>query len=151
MIERNGYVHNGPISRIDSLGLANTGWNPSGSLGNLRLPPDNSAPGQVAGATTDFLRNYQDMRQANTIGSDLYFHCKANCQSAQRGETGEATACVISDFREWFDQNIKRNSPAASFVDQLANESGRNRGGISSLPCELMCGQFRPNGLSPQY
>ena len=145
------YVHSDPLSWIDPLGFANTGWIPSNSLSNLQLPPDNSAAGQISGATNDFLRNYLKMRQANTIGADTYFHCMANCQAAQRGNRGEATSCAISDFREWVDQNIFRDPPATSSTDQRANETGRNRGGISSLPCEFLCGQFRPNGLPSKY
>ena len=34
---------------------------------------------QRLGAGQDFARNYNNMRQANTIGADKYFHCVANC------------------------------------------------------------------------
>jgi hypothetical protein len=43
---------------------------------------------EALGATGDYKENDNDMRQANMIGGDKYFHCKANCQAASRGPTG---------------------------------------------------------------
>lgn len=34
---------------------------------------------QGRGAAEDMRRNYNDMKEANTINADRYFHCKANC------------------------------------------------------------------------
>ncbi|MGX2032766.1 MULTISPECIES: hypothetical protein [Methylocaldum] len=102
-------------------------------------------------ATSDFLRNYRDMRDANTIGGDKYFHCKANCEATRRGKYGEATACTISDTREWFDQNIKGDPASASAADQIANTAGRSGGNSSPLSCDLVCSPFRPNGLPANY
>lgn len=106
----------------------------------------------VAGATDDFLDNYDDMRDANTIGADKYFHCKANCEASQRGPTGERTAEWISNTREWVDQNIKGDPLSASQADQRANIYGRQQG--SSHPqgdCKVLCSPFRPNGLDRKY
>ena len=92
------------------------------------------------------------MRQANFIGADKYFHCKANCESAQKGEGGEAAAKCISDFREWVDQNIKGGPPSESAADQVANGYGRSQG--SSNPtgdCRQLCSTFRPGGLPFLY
>jgi hypothetical protein len=109
-------------------------------------------PGQGAAlATGDFLQNYRDMRNANTIGADKYFHCKANCEAARRGESGEAMACTSSDTREWFDQKVKGDPLSASLADQNANEYGRGWGANTNLPCDLACMPYRPNGLSPRY
>lgn len=43
-------------------------------------------------AFTGFFDNYTGMRDANTIGADKYFHCKANCSASQRGVSGQGTA-----------------------------------------------------------
>jgi len=103
------------------------------------------------GATGDFVRNYNDKRTANTIGADKYFHCKANCEAANRGKSGVAMACTISDGREWYDQNIKGDSAAASMADQVANSAGRaNSTGVQSN-CQATCSQFHPNGLPSGY
>ena len=39
-------------------------------------------PAKVATTVGIFAKNYFDMREANTIGADKYFHCKANAQAA---------------------------------------------------------------------
>ena len=102
-------------------------------------------------ATRDFVRNYNDMRTANTIGADKYFHCKANREAANRGKSGAAMACTISDGREWFDQNIKGDSASASMADQVAYSAGRaNSTGVQNN-CQATCAQFRPNGLDGGY
>jgi RHS repeat-associated protein len=112
-----------------------------------------STPGQIFGAIGDFVENYQDMRDANTIGADKYFHAKANCEAAQRGSAGASTAETISDTREWSDQHWPKNDPkSASEADQRANRAGRAAG--TSNPtgsCSAMVNEFRPRGLSPDY
>jgi RHS repeat-associated protein len=137
------YVNNQPTIQVDPLGLM-------GSRGNSAAQR-RSAPGQVTGTLDDFKRNYQNMRDANTIGGDKYFHCMANCEAARRGSYGEKTACLVSDVREWTDQNIKGDPPQASNADQFANASGRSGGATSSQSCQVVCGPFRPNGLPSQY
>lgn len=42
------------------------------------------------------------MRIGNVKNSDKYFHCKGNCEAAQRGSTGDATAENIGNAREWW-------------------------------------------------
>jgi RHS repeat-associated protein len=115
----------------------------------LPAPPGSTA--QVIGAAGDFWRNYMDMRNANTIGGDLYFHCKANCEAARRGPSGHDTACRISDAREWVDQHIFRDPAIASQVDQMANAYGRGWGWSTGLPCDVACMPYRPIGLPWQY
>lgn len=108
--------------------------------------------GDAIGGAGDFLDNYGDMRDANTIGGDKYFHCKANCEAAQRGEGGEDMACTISDAREWVDENIKGDPPSASAADQIANHFGRTNGSANSnIDCRQICVPFRPTGLDPKY
>lgn len=106
---------------------------------------------QIVGAAGDFVRNFLNMREANTIGADKYFHCMANCQAAQRGSAGEATAAAISNLREASDQ--VRGTPADSSVpDQEANGQGRDGGRANpNVPCANICYTHRPNGLDPEY
>jgi RHS repeat-associated protein len=70
------YVDNNPVLFTDPFGLT-----------VLRPPPPQPDPfwndfGSGAGSMWS---NYQQMRNWNTRGADLYFHCMANCQAAQQG------------------------------------------------------------------
>ncbi|MEQ2204176.1 hypothetical protein XENOCAPTIV_009168 [Xenoophorus captivus] len=51
---------------------------------------------------------YKDMRDANWINSDKYFHARGNYDAAQRGAGGRWAAEVISDAREWVQGNSGR-------------------------------------------
>lgn len=108
-------------------------------------------------AISNFSRNYGDMRDANTIGADKYFHCKANCEASSPGETGEAIARSISNGREILDQRIKGDPRSASVADQRANVAGRSAGrriredGSGTHQCTAACDHFRPNGLNKRY
>ncbi|QYU68227.1 hypothetical protein J4558_25925 [Leptolyngbya sp. 15MV] len=99
------------------------------------------------GAFSDFSNNYSDMRTANTIGADKFFHCMANCQAAQRGSLGSGIARVVSEGREFFDQYAKGDSQAECDADRFANGTGLS-GGQSGRPCVQVWSQFRPTGLS---
>jgi RHS repeat-associated protein len=157
-LNRFGYVDGSPLMFTDPLGLQSMpgGVFPRGITPNLnpqnRLPPGAPAPvvNQVVGGATDFMRNYNDMRTANTIGADKYFHCKANCQASRRGPVGDSVACKISDGREWFDQAIKGDPASASEADQAANTFGRSHAGTPGS-CDVVCGPYRPNALSSRY
>ena len=108
--------------------------------------------GEAIGGAGDFVGNYIDMRDANTIGGDKYFHCKANCEAAQRGVGGKDAAQCISDTREWVDQNWKGDPASASAADQAANQYGRSQGEANpNGNCAKLCAPFRPNGLPTQY
>ena len=148
----NTYVYtNNPLSEIDPYGLMGFG---GGGSANPGKPMPRQGPGptsQAIGAASDFWRNYMNMRAANTIGADFYFHCMANCQAARRGPSGYAAACTISDTREWIDQNIFGDPASASQADQAANLYGRGWGAHTSLPCEVTCLPYRPNALPSQY
>jgi len=103
-------------------------------------------------ATDKFINNYQNMKDANTIGADKYFHCKANCEAAQVSDIGSGVAKTISDTREWVDQNIKGDPEVASQQDQEANYYGREQGSNHlDTPCTDICQPFRPNGLDSKY
>lgn len=142
------YVKNRPLSNIDpsgteiltarqyeipillprpTRGCSQGGWGPLGALG-------------------DFWGNYDDMRTANTIGADKFFHCMANCEAARRGTLGSVVASTISELRELTDEHIKGDPRSACDEDRHANDVGR-AGGRGCRPCSEVCAQFRPNGL----
>ena len=154
------YVHNDPVNLTD----------PTGKFACCRENTDPekddatklSQAGREAGeATDDFIDNYEDMREANTIGADKYFHCKANCQASARSELGERTAEDISNAREAVDQTVKGDPPEASEADQRANRAGREAGreARQSRPseeqaekiCRRACDSHRPEALDEDY
>ncbi|ABE55718.1 Serum amyloid A protein [Shewanella denitrificans OS217] len=149
-----GYVGGNPIMNTDRYGLANdnspyTGLPPHIAEAFRKLERQRVLnQRQWIGGAYDFFGNYRDMRDANTIGADKYFHCKANCEATKRGKGGESAACTISDSREWFDQHIKGDP--ASAADQAANIFGRSNAS-SPQSCSLVCSAFRPNGLPQGY
>lgn len=108
--------------------------------------------GQLANAldvSRVFLENYLDMREANTVGADRYFHCMANCKGARQGQYGAGVAERFGNAREVWDQNVKRYPRSDALGDQAANAAGRN--GALSLPCETVCAGFRPAALPSRY
>jgi len=128
------YVSGNPINKTDPLALFEnpfTYWR------------------DFSRGVTDFTRNYGDMRDANTIGADKYFHCMANCQAAREGLGGRNAAEFISETRELTDQYLKRDPRSACDADRAANKQGRE--GDSNSPCSQVCGSLRPNGLDPRY
>lgn len=99
-------------------------------------------------AISDFNRNYNDMKNDNTIGNDKYFHCKANCEASRRGPGGREMAEFLSDMREatdWFKFWRENDSEC----DQKANRKGRN--GDPSQSCSQVCSSYRVNGMNPKY
>ncbi|GBF23359.1 hypothetical protein tpqmel_0763 [Candidatus Gastranaerophilus sp. (ex Termes propinquus)] len=115
---------------------------------------------QIIGTVGDFIQNYFDMRGADTKYADKYFHAKANCNGAQRGEIGEAVAKGLSDLREYSDHfadvYIKGKSEAESArdsaEDQEANEYGREQGKkYPDEACEVLIEILRPRGLPERY
>jgi RHS repeat-associated protein len=154
------YANANPLGFTDLFGLqqfpiptsGTSSVQQAGMTAGRPMPPRAPGPAsQIMGAVGDFWRNYMDMRNANTISGDLYFHCKANCEAARRGPSGSDAACGISNAREWFDQNIFGDPASASQADQAANAQGRGWGGNTSLSCDVACMPYRPNGLPPQY
>ncbi|SOB59839.1 protein of unknown function [Pseudodesulfovibrio profundus] len=85
-----GYCLDDPVNGIDPLGLF------VGSLAPFVR--------QGAEGSSDFVRNYTDMREANTVGADKYFHCKANYEASKRGPGGKAAAWTLSEARELYGQ-----------------------------------------------
>jgi RHS repeat-associated protein len=135
------YAGNAPLNHADPLGLFWDGW----------VNPVPWWPGALRGAG-DLYRNYRDMRQAGWKGADKYFHCKGNCEAAQRGRGGLDIACLIGDVKEWHDQTAKGYPSSDSDADQAANQYGRTQGlGNPGAPCSVLCAPYRPAGLPSQY
>lgn len=111
-----------------------------------------------AGGTKDFLDRYSDMRAANTIGADKYFHCMANCEAASRGLGGLIAAETISVGREAVDivKNVVKGGMTweASYrdcADDLRADHIGLRAGFDGTRCYTGCDQFRVPGLDPKY
>lgn len=113
---------------------------------------------EAQNAFEDFYKNYSDMREADTIGADKYFHCKANYQATKRGWDGFAVAGFVSNVREAvelitnpFKMGVAETAKD-TIRDQKANMHGRNSarfGDFSSA--EEACAIYRPEALSDKY
>jgi RHS repeat-associated protein len=155
------YANANPLSYIDPLGLMGQG------SGRGAYPPGTGpgAPlghvGGAIGAVGDFGSSFKDMLDATYLegsahkgwaNQDKYFHCRANCEAAQRGAGGVCTATELSDFREWFDQVIKGDPAASSVADQIANSFGRASGKANvNGDCRQLCSIYRPGGSFPAH
>jgi RHS repeat-associated protein len=136
------YCGSDPVNCIDPTGLR---W-PTGAndlFDNFIIPGER--------AVEDFFDNYDDMREANTIGADRYFHCMANCEAARRGDTGTQVSEAMSEARELFDEHVKDDPADVCNADRQANDHGRDGGRNSGVPCDQVCAPLRPNGLDPRY
>lgn len=170
------YVGNDPVNKTDPSGkfmLPPDNMDPTRDWatrqGRQMLGPDGrpnasgQTPGtQLRGATKDFLKNYKDMIEADTIGADKFFHCKANCEASARGQIGEATASALSDIREATDSIRKGDSREAIEADQRANRQGREAGEAirraspnssqqdRSNMCQAACGSLMPKSMKDE-
>ncbi|NXV39941.1 SAA protein, partial [Rissa tridactyla] len=90
----------------------------------------------------DMIRAYRDMREANYIGADKYFHARGNYDAAQRGPGGVWAAKVLSDARERWQSDFSGRGAEDTRADQEANEWGRSGGDPN---------RYRPAGLPSQY
>jgi hypothetical protein len=99
-------------------------------------------------AIIDLIKGYMDMRRANTIGADKYFHCLANCRGARHGFAGDDTAEFFSEMREVADL-WKGDSIQACNADRTANEVGRK--GDKNHDCSQVCEAYRPLDLDSKY
>ncbi|XP_038169724.1 serum amyloid A-5 protein-like isoform X6 [Arvicola amphibius] len=91
--------------------------------------------------TRDMWRAYSDMREANWIGADKYFHARGNYDAARRGPGGVWAAEVLSDLRENIQSLIGRGHED-SMADQEANRWGRSGKDPN---------HYRPRGLPDKY
>jgi len=141
------YAGNNPVAWSDPFGL----W-PRPKLVDDFTRALVRAVASVVGATRDFTENYAAMRDANTIGADKYFHCKANCEATRRGALGEFTAKVLSAGRELADLARGKSSADAAQADLDANARGRaGAKARPELPCAQVCDTDRPRGLSEDH
>lgn len=147
-----GYAGGDPINNSDPFGLC-VPVSACDLLMRALMSRSGVRFAQGAGAVGDFVRNYHDMREANTQLSDKYFHAKANCEAAQRGPVGESTAQKLSNLREKLDSSWPKNDTAEEVEqDQVANRAGRAAGRSNpSGSCAQMVKEFRPNGLDQRY
>jgi RHS repeat-associated protein len=140
------YVDANPLMRVDPLGLD---WGVCcPDKPNQRTSDDQDR----VGASHDLSRNYRDMRTANTKSSDKYFHCKGNCEGAQRGPAGYRQTILLSTAREFVDQTIGGDSPTEIAADEAVNSFGREAGRRNPCgSCRQMCLPYRPNWLPGRY
>ncbi|XP_025212224.1 serum amyloid A-2 protein isoform X2 [Theropithecus gelada] len=97
--------------------------------------------GEAYDGARDMWRAYSDMREANYINADKYFHARGNYDAAQRGPGGAWAAEVISDARENIQKLLGRGAED-TLADQAANEWGRSGKDPN---------HFRPAGLPEKY
>lgn len=115
---------------------------------NTRLKNDPKA----GNAFIDFVRNRMDMVRANTIGSDKYFHCKANYEATERGWFNSLAARVLSDTKELRDQYYEGYSKRDIDEDQEANEHGREAAKSGKYDsAKAACAIYRPKELDGKY
>ncbi|XP_004593797.2 serum amyloid A-1 protein [Ochotona princeps] len=96
---------------------------------------------QAVRGSWDMWRAYSDMREANFINSDKYFHARGNYDAARRGPGGVWAAEVLSDARENLQQFLGRGAEDTE-ADQFANRWGRSGKDPN---------HFRPKGLPDKY
>ncbi|NXA51652.1 SAA protein, partial [Nothocercus julius] len=96
----------------------------------------------AVGGARDMLRAYSDMREANYVGADKYFHARGNYDAARRGPGGAWAAKVISDARELWQSDVSGRGAADTAADQEANAWGRSGGDPN---------RYRPAGLPSRY
>ncbi|KAM6159285.1 serum amyloid A-2 protein-like [Rhynchocyon petersi] len=104
---------------------------------------------EAAQGAWDMLRAYRDMREANYIGADKYFHARGNYDAAQRGPGGIWAAEVISNMREdsqRFTDLIKYGDSGHGLEDSRADQEANEWGRSGKDP-----NHFRPAGLPDKY
>jgi serum amyloid A protein len=103
----------------------------------------------------DFNNAYIEMRDANHVNSDKYFHSKANYNASQRGPGGAKAAQYMSNLREILDQRIKGDSRQDAISDQKANLYGRNMGWKyrynKKVDARSILTKYRPHNLPNRY
>ncbi|XP_032022365.1 serum amyloid A-1 protein-like isoform X1 [Hylobates moloch] len=97
--------------------------------------------GEAFDGARDMWRAYSDMKEADYIGADKYFHAQGNYDAAKRGPGGAWAAEVISNAREDL-QKFMGHHAEDTLADQAANEWGRSGKDPN---------HFRPAGLPEKY
>ena len=91
------------------------------------------------------------MMEANTIGADKYFHCKANYEAAKKGWIGKATGFTLNVAREFYG-TLKGDGFKDMTEDMKANAHGYNAAKSDKYKsAEKACAIFRPKGLDEKY
>ncbi|MCC5846437.1 MAG: hypothetical protein JJU05_19475, partial [Verrucomicrobia bacterium] len=178
-----GFVGNNTLSGVDNLGLVTIdiplfppvevpiprfpplpdprNWRRP-QLPTIRLPriPRLSPPSQIC-VVQELYSGYRQMREANTIGADNWFHCMAMCRAARNCGNPEFTD-TMGIMRELTDLiKMRFRTPTHpdgtpfthieqaedSIEDMLANRTGIHC--PSSETCECCCEQYLPPGLDP--
>ncbi len=104
---------------------------------------------QAVGAASDLVRNWLDMRTANTIGADRYFHCKGNCEAASRGPTAKSVSQYLSGLREGSQLIARRERLADARSDLYANKIGLEAPGRRDFEsCDKSCRPLWPRSAS---
>lgn len=103
-------------------------------------------------AAGPLVRNRGDMVDAGWVGADKYFHCKGNCEAAQRGQASEEAAVRLGNARELYGTYVKGDPRSDSAADQAANRFGRSQGRTQpGASCSALCSGYRPRGLPSSY
>ena len=126
--------------------------NPPGGAQNWPLlAPIKEGLEEGKAAYGDMRRNYDAMIEADTIGADRYFHCRANCEASQRGPIGGAVATGMSELREIYGM-VKGDGFTDQLRDQVANRFGRRSPSEPNFKdCNASCERFAPPALSEKY
>ncbi|MGO7400313.1 hypothetical protein ACCS88_21015 [Rhizobium ruizarguesonis] len=118
--------------------------------------------GFAASFMLDFVRgcgkmydNYSEMRSANVIGADKWFHCMGNCEATKSGLGGFYAANVVSVGREMVDVYFKNvalkgmtmNASVKDCREDLHSDFVGSIGGLSGTRCSTVCSTYRVNGL----
>jgi len=107
---------------------------------------------QTAGAFHDFIKNWSDMREANTVNADKYFHCKANFEAYKRGWKGQEVAKSLSDIREIYGRRKPDYTLKDELEDQGANQYGRDMADSGKfVDAREACAIYRPKDLDEKY
>ncbi len=97
----------------------------------------NISDNNVLSPFNDFVRNYNDMKNNNLVGSDSFFHCKANYEAANRGRWGELVGKGLSLGRE--DYGLATGDALSDTIkDWRANSMGWN-GAKQGLSLQQSC------------
>lgn len=121
-----------------------------------KLMPVNSFASYVS--PIEFWGNYKDMKNASVKYSDKYFHSKANCESAQKGDI--KGAMMLSFLKEIYDIPKKiifegqtyTNTINDSFADIRADLDGLYLGMSNpTVNCKILVDKYRPKGLDEKY
>uniref|UniRef100_A0A8C3WRJ1 Serum amyloid A protein n=1 Tax=Catagonus wagneri TaxID=51154 RepID=A0A8C3WRJ1_9CETA len=96
--------------------------------------------------TSDLLRAYWDMKEANYQNSGRYFRARGNYEASQRGPGGIWAAKIISNVGGYFQGLLHYFGSSYEREDQVSNQRAEEWGRSGQDP-----GHFRPAGLPEKY